>query len=118
MRLDFETLGYRDLTVSFATRRSATGASTNRLEYWDGMAWVTALEFASNSTAWELASVKLVGANGIDDGFASLRFVLGGATSSAGSLRFDNLIVTGTATPAPGAIALLGLAGCLSRRRR
>lgn len=118
LRVDFETIGYRDLTVSFATRRSATGASSNRLEYWDGMGWATALAFSSNSTAWELITVKLVGASGVNDGFASLRFVLDGATSSSGSLRFDNISVTGTATPAPGALALLGLAGCAARRRR
>lgn len=118
MRVDFETIGYRDLSVSFATRRSATGASVNRLEYWDGMAWVTALQFASNSAAWELLTVKLAGADELEDGIASLRFVIDGATSASGSLRFDNLVVTGTATPAPGALALLGLAGCVSRRRR
>jgi len=82
------------------------------------MGWASALAFSSNSTAWELITVKLVGASGVDDGFASLRFVLDGATSSSGSLRFDNISVTGTATPAPGALALLGLAGCASRRRR
>ena len=59
MRLDFETFGYRDLTLSFATRRSATGASANRIEYWSGFTWLTAAEFTSNATAWEVVTVKL-----------------------------------------------------------
>lgn len=36
-----------------------------------------------------------------------------------GISQIDNIIVSGTAiVPAPGAIALLGIAGLLSRRRR
>ena len=118
MRFDFETTGYQDLTVSFATRRSATGASSNRIECWTGLAWETVLQFTSNATTWELVSVKL-GAVGISgSGYASMRLVLDGATSSSGSLRFDNISVSGSPVPAPGALALLGLAGCVARRRR
>lgn len=118
MRLDFETFGYRDLTLSFATRRSATGASANRIEYWSGFTWLTAAEFTSNATAWEVVTVKLAAQDFLEKGFASLRFVIDGATSSSGSVRFDNLSVSGSAVPAPGALALLGLAGCAARRRR
>lgn len=117
-RLDFETFGYRELTVSFATRRSATGASLNRLEYWSGFAWLTAMQFSSNATTWELVSFKFPPGSELEDNYASLRFVVDGATSSSGSLRFDNISISGTAAPAPGALALLGLAGCASRRRR
>lgn len=118
LRLDFETSGHQDLVVSFATRRSATGASSNRLECWTGLAWETVLNFSSNATTWELVSVKLSGLGVSAGGYASMRFVLDGATSSSGSLRFDNISVSGSAVPAPGALALLGLAGCVVRRRR
>lgn len=118
MRLDFATAGYQNLVVSFATRRSATGASSNRLECWTGLAWETVFSFASNATTWELLSVNLAPMPAFDGGYASMRFVIDGATSSSGSLRFDNISVSGTPAPAPGALALLGLAGCISRRRR
>lgn len=118
MRLDFETTGYQDLVVAFATRRSGTGASSNRLECWTGMAWETVLQFSSNATTWELLTVKLGPIAAFGTGYGSMRFVVDGATSSSGSLRFDNISVTGTATPAPGAIALLGVAGLVGRRRR
>ncbi|MEY4118226.1 MAG: hypothetical protein RLZZ116_1554 [Planctomycetota bacterium] len=118
LRLDFETAGYQDLVVSFATRRSATGASSNRLECWTGLAWETVLNFSSNATTWELVSVKLSALAVSEGGYASMRFVLDGATSSSGSLRFDNVSVSGSAVPAPGALALLGIAGCVARRRR
>lgn len=118
LRLDFETTGYQDLVVSFATRRSATGASSNRLECWTGLAWETVLNFTSNATTWELVSVKLNALGISEGGYASMRFVLDGTTSSSGSLRFDNISVSGSSVPAPGALALLGLAGCVGRRRR
>lgn len=118
MRLDFATAGYENLVVNFATRRSATGASNNRLECWTGLAWETVFSFSSNASTWELLTVKLAPMPAFDGGYASMRFVIDGATSSSGSLRFDNISVSGTPAPAPGAIALLGLAGCMSRRRR
>jgi len=118
MRLDFETTGYQDLVVSFATRRSATGASSNRLECWTGLAWETVLNFTSNATTWELVSVKLNALGISEGGYATMRFVLDGATSSSGSLRFDNISVSGSSVPAPGALALIGLAGCVGRRKR
>ena len=115
---DFATSGFSDLMLSFATRRSATGPSMNRVEYWSGLGWMTALEFSSNATAWQVTTVKFTAAQLLSGGFGSLRFVLDGATSTSGSIRFDNIAVTGTPAPAPGALALLGLAGCIGRRRR
>jgi MYXO-CTERM domain-containing protein len=40
----------------------------------------------------------------------------GSAVSSIS--RLDNIFIEGTVVPAPGALALLGLAGVASRRRR
>ena len=123
MRLDFGSAdvaaaGYTDLTLTFATRRSSTGPSMNRVEYWSGLGWLTALEFSSNATTWQLTTVKFTASQLLADGYGSVRFVLDGATSTSGSIRFDNIAITGTPAPAPGAIALLGLAGCVGRRRR
>ena len=47
---------------------------------------------------------------------AFLRVTFDGATSSTGNNRLDNIQFN--AIPAPGAIALLGLAGLAARRRR
>jgi len=38
--------------------------------------------------------------------------------AAGGTNRIDNIIVSGDVVPAPGAIALLGLAGLVARRRR
>ena len=91
MRVDFQTVGYLDLVLNFATRRSATGAAANRVEYWTASGWVTAAKFTSNATAWELVSLKLAAGDFLANGSASLRFVVDGATGSTGSIRFDNI---------------------------
>jgi MYXO-CTERM domain-containing protein len=41
-----------------------------------------------------------------------------GAYQAGGTCRIDNILVNGTALPAPGAAALVGLAGLVARRRR
>ena len=43
---------------------------------------------------------------------------LTGATGSTGNNRFDNFIFSADVIPAPGAIALLGVAGLVGVRRR
>jgi MYXO-CTERM domain-containing protein len=117
-RFDFDATGWEGLVLTFATRRSATGASMNRVECWNGLAWESVASFTSNAATWELVTVKLAAIDASNGGYASVRFVLDGATGSSGSLRFDNIAVSGTATPAPGAVALLAAAGLASRRQR
>jgi MYXO-CTERM domain-containing protein len=41
-----------------------------------------------------------------------------GTYQAGGTARIDNVVVNGTAVPAPGAVALLGVAGLAARRRR
>ena len=40
------------------------------------------------------------------------------ASSTGGTARIDNVQIQGTLVPAPGAAALVGLAGLMARRRR
>ena len=40
------------------------------------------------------------------------------AYATGGTLRFDDVAIDGTAIPAPGALALLGVAGLVGQRRR
>ena len=98
MTFAFDATGYRDLALSFAVRRSATG-------------------FASNTT-WDLRAFDFASTAAANDRYAIFRIVIDGATSTSGSIRFDNVQFTGTAVPAHGALALLGFAGIIARRRR
>lgn len=122
LRFDFADLsGFNgdDLMLQFATRRSSTGFSMNRIEFWKGLSWVTLAEFTPSTTAWELKTFDLAGAASAASGPLALRIVVDGATGSTGSIRFDNFALMGTPVPAPaGAVALLALAGVVGRRRR
>ena len=122
MRFDFVDLSAFNgdgLTLQFATRRSSTGFSMNRIEYWKGLSWVALAEFTPSTTAWELKTFDLAAAASAVSGPLALRIVVDGATGSTGSIRFDNFALMGTPVPAPaGAVALLALAGVVGRRRR
>ena len=119
MGIGFDANGWGDLSISFACRRSTTGFFSNRLEMWDGLGWMLLATFTANATAWEMQTIDLSSFDVLDNSIAQLRVVIDGATSSSGSIRFDNVSVMGTAVPAPaGALALLGLASCVARRRR
>ena len=70
-----------------------------------------------------LMSFTLADFGGIDPlniaaaGPVSIEFVRGGSNAS-GSLTITNLVANGASIPAPGALALLGVAGLGARRRR
>ncbi|MCE2885491.1 MAG: PEP-CTERM sorting domain-containing protein [Planctomycetaceae bacterium] len=117
----FDATMHRDLTVSFAVRRSSTGFATNRLEWWSGSKWTTLATFGASSTTWDLRAFDFSAVDAMDGQYGVFRFVLDGATGSTGSIRFDNVVFSGTVVPAPGALALLSLAGVAglgSRRQR
>ena len=119
IRLDFESFGYQNLVLTFATRRSATGFGNNHVEYWSGLGWTSIGSFNPSTTAWEVQTFDLSSLSLLENNFATLRIVIDGATGSTGSIRFDNFTLSGDAVPAPaGAFALIGLAGCAARRRR
>jgi hypothetical protein len=112
------TAGYGDLSLSFAARRSSTGFGNDRLEALVNGAWAFVSNFNPSTTAWTTHTFDLSSFDGLENGVASFRLVLDGATSGSGTVRFDNVTVSGSAVPAPGAIALLAVAGTVSRRRR
>lgn len=119
IQIDLGTVTAKNIMMSFAVRRSSTGFASNRIDYWTGFSWIAFANFGASTTAWELQSHSLNIVVPPASGTLSLRIVVDGATGSTGSIRFDNIAVSGTPVPSPaGALALLGLAGCVSRRRR
>ena len=106
------TTGYQGIVLSYATRGTATGFATQEWDYsTDGTNWTNYSTISGrNVTAWSLQTVSFPSA--LDNlANAYFRVALGGATSSSGNNRFDNVQFNASAIPAvpePGTLALLG----------
>ena len=128
------TLGFNDpISVSWDQARSSTGPAAFELIFsvnggttWNFVANYTVLQSGgggapgtwSSSTynALYTHSMNLVGAENAAELIVRFRSTVAGAAS--GSNRIDNVSIFSTAVPAPGAIALLGVAGLVSGRKR
>ena len=114
-----DTTGYTDVVLSFAQRNSATASAWTTLRYTvDGSTWLNATTFqmpASSSTTflsgitYDFSSIAAADDNssfGIQllTSFApgTSSYLATGATSSygsAGTIRYDNMLFSGTAIP-------------------
>ena len=139
----FSGTGYSGLSFSWDFTRSTTGPAT-----WEvimsvdgGTSWSTLLanyvpiiNAASPSgagtwstTTYNAAYTSVLQLGATADNAASILVRVkalvdpvngSGVYQAGGTARIDNVFVNGTAVPAPGAVALLGLAGLAARRRR
>jgi MYXO-CTERM domain-containing protein len=128
------TANFANISVSWDQARSSTGPAAFELIFsvdggssWTNVAAYTVLQSGgggapgtwSSSTynALYTNSQALAGAEGASQLIIRFR-ATGAASGSSGSNRIDNVIISGDAVPAPGAVALLAVAGLASRRRR
>ena len=137
-QVSMATTGYSDISVSWDQTRSSTGpASFSLTMSTDGGANFTTLlasytvvqaGFAgTGTTSWNattnqtgFTTTTIVGISAANKGNVLFRFSSLSTTAAAGTGRIDNISVTGAVVPVPtpGAIALVGLAGLVARRRR
>ncbi|MFZ4749346.1 MAG: hypothetical protein ACOYMM_02435 [Phycisphaerales bacterium] len=130
------TTGFSDIYLSWDQTRSSTGPSnfdvqmsTNGTSFTTILAGYSVIQAGLAGTgtlAWSVA-------NGVQSAFTTtvasiagadnqatlyFRFVNNSTVAAGGTNRIDNITVSSGPVPAPGAIALLGLAGLAARRRR
>ena len=135
-QVSMATTGYSDISVSWDQTRSGTGPSSFSLSMsTDGGANFTTLLASytvvqaglagTGTTSWNavtnqtgFTTTTIIGISAANKGNIMLRFSSLSTTAAAGTGRVDNISVTGAIIPAPGAVALIGLAGLVSRRRR
>jgi MYXO-CTERM domain-containing protein len=136
-QITLSTLGYGNVSLSWDQTRSSTGPSSFRVDVsTDGTNFSTILASysviqaglaGSGTLSWSTSAANyqsaftttLASIAGADDAASlTFRFVNLSTVAVGGTNRIDNIIVSGDVVPAPGAIALLGLAGLVARRRR
>jgi len=113
------TIGYTGISFLFDTRGTGTGFSNNQVSWSnDGVNFFNAGAAYSGTPTTFFTVTRALGAGA--DGAATLfvRITLDGATGGGGNNRIDNVQFLGTAIPAPGSVALIGLAGLVAGRRR
>jgi len=126
LELHVSTLGFENVAISWAWQRSDTGFNDDVIrESIDGTTF-QGFSFASIQTNFFGGHHSSFGAGSPfnnNPNFA-IQITLSGATSEAGIIRFDNIVVTGTQiVPEPASMLLLsgglaGLAAEVRRRRR
>jgi hypothetical protein len=136
MVFKFSMTNLQDLAISFAAQRTSTGFTGIAIDTSaNGTSWSSWTTLTSSYTAGSPA----VYSGAIKDSFvntgvvslsatsslnnattAYVRFTFTGATNSSGNNRMDNFQFNASTlvVPAPGAVALIGLAGLVARRRR
>ena len=124
MVFKFSMTNLSSLSISLAMQKSGTGFTTQVWESsTDGSNWSSIGTVNSIQSSFTAANnglvTSLTAGSGIDGAAtAYVRVTFSGATDATGNNRLDNIQFNATAVPAPGAIALLGVAGLVGSRRR
>ncbi len=124
MVFKFSMSGLSNLSVSYAVQRTASGFTTQQWDYsTDGTNWSSAATITGIGLSFAGGTTNVASTLGVASGLnnaatAYMRVTFTGATSATGNNRMDNFQFNADAVPAPGAIALIGVAGLVARRRR
>ncbi|MBU6208742.1 MAG: hypothetical protein KGR22_02405 [Planctomycetes bacterium] len=127
------TSNYANISVSWDQARSSTGPASFELIFSvdGGQSWINAATYTVlqsggggapgtwSSTTYNAIYTNnqaLAGADNASELIIRFRSLATGAAT--GSNRIDNVVISGDLVPAPGAVALLAVAGLASRRRR
>ena len=129
-QISLATTGYSSVSVAWEQTRSSTGpAGFEAVLSVDGGSTFSSLgSYTVNQVSWSatvpVATSSFGSLASAADNQASviIRFkvVTAGSSTTTGTNRIDNISVTGAVlpVPTPGAVALVGLAGLVARRRR
>lgn len=125
------TLGYQNISITWDQARSSTGPADFRIAFsTDGVNFTGLLDYAvlfndaSNGGAWSSINPRVsnytntVAIPAPNAASLTVRLISLVSAASTGTNRVDNVQITGDLIPTPGAVALAGIAGLVSIRRR
>ena len=115
MLVGFESPVTNEVLLSMAARRSSTGFTDLRAEVLGSAGWV---ELGTNriGIGWQILTVPIP-VEHLQEGASLLRLTIGGATTSQGTVRFDNVRIDAVVVPGPAGFVALIPAVLLHRRR-
>lgn len=116
--LTFDGSLYQNIVLSFAGQRTSSGFNTMSIDAFDGATSLGNIGVISDLAAFSLRTVSTALLDTVANARIRLTFNGGSTTSATGNNRFDNILIQGTQVPTPGALALLGIGGLLTIRRR
>ena len=98
------TNGYSNIIISYATRGTATGFSSQAIYYsTDGVNFNLMTTFTgTNVTDWSVKNIDFSSIPAVNNNQNfMIRIVVSGATSASGNNRFDNIKILGNENPLP-----------------
>jgi hypothetical protein len=117
VQFEFSMTNLEDLSITFATRGTATGFDSSIWSYsTDGLTFTVlpgAPNTATRETSFALAPEVNFGSFLDNASTVFVRYTLDGATSDAGNNRLDNLRLDATVVPEPRGLLALGALGLL-----
>lgn len=122
IQFKISTTGYGSaLALTYASQRTGTGFNNQAISFsTDGVNFTFLVNQNAIPSAFGLQTVNFGAADvyGKADLYVRFTFTGGSTTSAAGNNRIDNVQFNAEAIPAPGSVALIGLAGLIAGRRR
>lgn len=101
--LNFNTIGFTQLSLFTWARASSLGFTNFTVRSYDGSTYTTRASFSvPRDNTYRNYSVSLTSLSELwQNSAAVLRIVLSGATNPGGNMRFDNITIFGFASPSP-----------------
>jgi hypothetical protein len=113
---NFNAALYENIGFSLARQSTGSGFDLVQIDAYDNGALLGAIGSINNRDTFALYAFSTGLLDGVEN--ATIRLTFTGATGATGNNRLDNLVVSGTLIPTPGAAALIGLGGLVATRRR